>query len=50
MVKSTIYKQNTEEARQMANIGIDWARDATEESIERTASMIDRGRAIAEFW
>jgi phasin family protein len=43
MVKSTIHKQNTEEARQMANIGIDWARHVTEESIEQTASMLDRG-------
>ena len=43
MVKSTIHKQNTEEPRQMANIGVDWARHVTEESIQRTASMIDRG-------
>ena len=54
MVKSTIHKQNTEEARQMTNIGMDWARHVTEENIERTASMLDRtittlGRA-ADFF
>jgi phasin family protein len=55
MVKSSIPKQQrAEEAMHMANSGIDWVRQATEEGFEHTASMLDRfisgvGRAADTF-
>jgi phasin family protein len=54
MVKSTIPKHDAEEVRQMANVGSDWVRHVTEESLDQTASMLDRfisgvGRAADTF-
>ena len=54
MVKATIPKQQREQAMHMANNGMDWVRHVTEESLEQTASMLDRfisgaGRAADAF-
>jgi hypothetical protein len=54
MVKSSISKQRAEEAMHMANNGMDWVRQVTEEGLEQTVSMLDRfisgvGRAADAF-
>jgi len=42
MLKSTIPEQNAEQASQMAQFGMDWIRQFTEESLNQTGAMFDR--------
>ena len=54
MLKSTIPEQNAEQASQMAQFGMDWIRQFTEESLNQTGAMFDcfittGDKAAAEF-